>query len=34
MSARRRTFRWRDWPIVVLCVGVLIALTWIARRSR
>ncbi|HYR36097.1 MAG TPA: apolipoprotein N-acyltransferase [Burkholderiales bacterium] len=26
--------RWRDWPIVVLCVGVLIALTWIARRSR
>ena len=26
--------RWRDWPIILLCLGVLIALTWIARRSR
>ena len=26
--------RWRDWPIILLCLGVLIALTRIARRSR
>jgi len=26
--------RWRDWPIILLCVGVLIALTLRARRSR
>jgi len=25
---------WRDWPIVVLCLGALIALTGFARRSR
>jgi len=26
--------RWRDWPIILLCLGVLIALTLRARRSR